>query len=30
MTRDRNEISLYHLPNDQTFEEWEFSHQHNK
>ncbi|HFC8832275.1 TPA: hypothetical protein ACU8BS_001029 [Neisseria subflava] len=32
MTRDRNEneISLYHLPNGQTFEEWEYSHQPNK
>ena len=30
MTRDRNAIGLCYLPNGQTFEEWEFSHQHNK
>lgn len=32
MTRDRNEnaIGLRYPPNGQTFEEWEYSHQHNK
>ncbi|MCL9787448.1 DUF333 domain-containing protein [Neisseria subflava] len=30
MTRDRNTIDLRYLPNGQTFEEWEYSHQHNK
>ncbi|HFC8839724.1 TPA: DUF333 domain-containing protein [Neisseria subflava] len=30
ITRDRNAIGLRYLPNGQTFEEWEYSHQHNK
>ncbi|HHK5571985.1 TPA: hypothetical protein ACQUH2_000661 [Neisseria subflava] len=30
MTRDRNAIGLRYPPNSQTFEEWEYSHQHNK
>ena len=32
MAQDRNDnkIGLYHLPNGRTFEECEYSHQHNK
>ncbi|MBF1271074.1 MAG: DUF333 domain-containing protein [Neisseria sp.] len=32
MAQDRNdnEIDLCHLPDGRAFEEWEYSHQHNK